>query len=71
MHLRYDAGDNQTEQRFSWVTPRKDVYMSYWIFVPSNYDHTDNYTANNRKVLAIWMDDYSNKGTGGTVLWEM
>jgi len=65
--LRYNPGKHWTEQRFSWSEPQPEIWMSFWLRVPTNYSHPEVDGADNQKLFRIWMDGYGNKGEGSTV----
>jgi hypothetical protein len=69
MRLFYPAGQSWTEQRFHIGQGYEEIWIRYWIRVPTNYEHT-NIRPNNNKFFALWMDDYSGKGAGATVFWN-
>jgi hypothetical protein len=67
LRFNYLAGDSWAEQRFAFGTAAyKDLWIKFWIRVPTNFVHG----SMNNKLFAIWMDDYSTKGDGPTVVWE-
>lgn len=84
MVFRYRAADDPdassddkrwAEKRFQLTEGGRsfdEIWLRYWIRVPINFDvstralgSTDNY-----KWFALWMDGYSNRGTGATVVWN-
>ncbi len=66
--LRYKAGKSWTEQRFHWSEPLPEIWMSFWLRVPTNYAHPEVEGANdNQKLFRLWMDGYAQKGNGSTV----
>lgn len=67
LRFRYPAGEFWSEQRFSFGKSYRDIWLRYWVRVPTNYSHG---TANpsNHKFFAIWMDQY--EGTAPLVIWE-
>lgn len=69
LHFRYPGGTKWTEKRFDLGAAYEEIWVSYWLKVPDNFYHRDRSPANN-KLFAIWMDDYSAKGDGPTVIWE-
>jgi hypothetical protein len=69
MMFDYLAGENWREQRFNLGTPQRDVWIRYWLRVPTNFSHGTS-DPSNHKLFAIFMDDYSSKGDGPTVIWE-
>jgi hypothetical protein len=70
MVFTYNAGQEWKEKRFDLGKAYPDIWFRFWIRVPHNYEHTHPNASSNRKLFALWMDDYSNKGLGPTVLWE-
>jgi hypothetical protein len=67
LRFQYPAGNSISEQRFTFGNAAyKDVWFKYWLRVPTNFTHS----SGNHKLFAIWMDNYSDGGTGSTVLWE-
>lgn len=66
LKFNYLAGAAMSEQRFSLGAAYKDVWIRFWTRVPTNFSHG---SANN-KFFALWMDGYSSKGDGPTVVWE-
>jgi len=71
LQFTYIVGGNESEQRFSLAKAYPEIWIRYWLQVPTNFKH--NQPAGwptNCKLFALWMDDYSNKGKGSTILWE-
>lgn len=67
LRFRYVAGQEPwSEQRFDIGTPKPELWIRYWLRVPTNYTNT----SGNNKLFAIWMDGYSQGGYGSTVAWE-
>lgn len=67
----YPAGHNWIEQRFSLRKPQPNIWMSFWLRVPTNYAHPKvKGASDNQKLFTLWMDGYSNKGEGSTVGME-
>lgn len=61
----YPAGKNGfAEQRFSLGRAYPDLWIGYWLRVPTNWEHGTGNT--NNKFFAIWMDEYEYKGPGAT-----
>ena len=58
-----------SEQRFYLGTPHRNLWIRFWARVPVNFSHNSS-SPSNSKFFAIWMDDYSTKGDGSTVIWE-
>lgn len=69
LRFRYPAGEAMTEQRFRLGGSYRDIWFQYWVRVPENYYHGQS-NPSNHKFFALWMDEYSNKGYGATVIWE-
>jgi len=66
--LRYDAGRSWTEQKFHLREAQPEIWMSFWLRVPTNYSHPKVEGANdNQKLFRLWMDGYGQKGDGSTV----
>jgi len=68
LRFRYAAGQNMSEQRFSLPEAMDEVWISYWIRVPVNFNHPGG--NNNQKFLALWMDNYEYSGDGPTVVFQ-
>lgn len=70
MRFDYPAGEGGwAEQRFRLGHAEPDIWIRYWVKVPDNFKHSSDSPSNN-KLFALWMDDYSSKGDGPTVIWE-
>ncbi|MFV1965409.1 MAG: hypothetical protein ACC628_08300 [Pirellulaceae bacterium] len=71
--LRTSYGDGKpwAEQRFQVGKPRRELWMRFWIRIPLNYEHLDSRGHDNGKWLALWMDDYSEKGNGPTIVGSL
>ena len=69
LKFHYAAGQYMAEQRFDLGTPYRELWLRYWLQVPENFEHTKTQPSNN-KLFALWMDDYSSKGDGPSVVWE-
>jgi hypothetical protein len=59
-----------TEQRFSIGSAQKELWASWWLRVPVNFEHLDGPSSDNNKLFMFWMDDYSTRGDGSTVGME-
>tara|TARA_R110002074_G_scaffold383969_1_gene564423 strand:+ start:21976 stop:22866 length:891 start_codon:yes stop_codon:yes gene_type:complete len=71
MMLRYNVGKSWTEQRFSFSEPQPDIWMSFWLRVPTNFTHpVKGGAGDNQKLFFLWMDGYSTKGEGSSVGME-
>lgn len=64
--FRYPAGKAWAEQRFTFSRGYPELWLSFWVRVPPNFQHPDS-SPNNQKLLSVWMDGYSQKGDGSTV----
>jgi len=64
-HLRlyYNVGEPMTEQRFNLGRHYKDIWISYWLRVPVNFEHG----SLNNKFLSVWPERYDRSGT---VTWQ-
>lgn len=70
MRFRYPSGSNSwAEQKFSLDNAHPEIWIRFWLKVPINFKHSSNSPGNN-KLFALWMDGYSSKGLGPTVIWE-
>lgn len=73
LRFRYPAGANTSaEERFAFSAPHNEVWVRYWLKVPTNFEHTapEPHWPTNNKLFALWMDDYSAHGMGPSVIWE-
>jgi len=66
LRFNYAAGEPMAEQRFRLGQDYKEIWFSFWLKVPHNYEHK----GRNRKLFALWMDGYSSNGQGTTIAWE-
>jgi hypothetical protein len=67
--FKYPATPNGwSEERFTLGVPVKEIWISFWLHIPKNFKYTN--AIGNSKLAALWMDDYSAKGKGPTVVWE-
>lgn len=70
MRFDFPAGKNTwAEQRFTLTNPQQELWIRFWLKVPENFRHGRSGASNN-KLFALWMDEYSAKGAGPTVIWE-
>lgn len=69
LRFRYPAGEAWSEQRFDLGGSYPEIWIQYWVRVPTNYSHGTS-SPSNHKFLALWMDGYSSKGAGPTIAWE-
>ncbi len=68
LRIRYRAGQAWAEQKFHWDEPQPELWMSFWLRVPTNYAHPKVEGAgDNQKLFRLWMDGYGSKGDGTTV----
>ncbi|MFW5453687.1 hypothetical protein [Thioalkalivibrio sulfidiphilus] len=65
----YPAGEFWSEQRFSLGRAYPEIWIRYWLRVPSNFRHGHTSPTNN-KFFALWMDGYSQHGDGPTIVWN-
>ncbi|WP_148862577.1 hypothetical protein [Marinobacter fonticola] len=71
LNFRYNVGKSWVEQRFQIGEAHPEIWMSFWLRVPTNYSHpTVAGASDNQKLFALWMDGYSTKGEGSTVSME-
>lgn len=71
LRFLYPAGEDWVEQRFALSEPQPEIWMSFWLRVPTNYAHPKvKGASDNQKLFTVWMDGYSNKGEGSTVGME-
>jgi len=69
MRFNYPAEQTMAEQRFNLGTPYRDIWVSYWLRVPTNFQHRDA-SPTNLKISAFWMDGYSAKGNGPAIIFQ-
>lgn len=71
LRFRYPALEAWSEQRFDMGAAYPEVWIRYWIRVPTNFVH-ENPTGSsaNNKWFALWMDGYSQHGDGPTIVWN-
>lgn len=66
--LRYPPGESWIEQHFRLTEPQPELWMSFWLRVPTNYAHPRvDGASDNQKLFRLWMDGYGKKGEGSTV----
>jgi hypothetical protein len=70
LRFRYAAGEPMTEQRYSIGAAHRELWASWWLRVPVNFEHLDGPSSDNNKLFMFWMDDYSTRGDGSTVGME-
>lgn len=74
MQLHYwgGPGDSISETRFDLDASYPEIYIRWWLRVPTNFIHEQQPSApnDNNKLFFIWMDGYSGAGTGASVGWE-
>lgn len=61
--------DSTAEQRFDLGGSYPEIWFSYWMRVPDNYNHRSGGGAGNTKWLALWTNNYEDR-TGITTVWE-
>jgi hypothetical protein len=67
LRFAYPAGQNGwSEQRFSLGGAYPELWIGYWLRVPSNWEHGTGRDSNN-KFFAIWMDEYEREGPTGVI----
>ena len=71
LRFRYPEGINWAEQRFNMGKAYTEIWISFWVRVPNNYEHLDSDGTDNGKWFALWMDDYSSKGNGPTIVGSL
>lgn len=67
LRFRYPAGSNWTEQRFAIGAAYPEIWMAFWLRVPTNFYHSDAVEPSNNKLMSLWMDGYEGFGEGSTV----
>lgn len=70
LRFRYVARKTWTEQRFGLGKPRRELWIRYWLRVPTNFTYGTGSRRNN-KFFAIWMDNYETRGDGSTAWLSM
>ncbi|HFD31798.1 MAG TPA: hypothetical protein ENJ28_03660 [Gammaproteobacteria bacterium] len=69
LRFHYSAGESWAEQRFNLGKEQPEIWVSFWLRVPTNFKH--NITGkDNNKLFAIYMDGYERMGQGTTSVWE-
>lgn len=74
--LRFHYSPNDGNRPDAWAertlhwNPQRECWIRFDLRVPKNYTHRNSSPSNN-KLLAVFMDGYSSKGNGPTVIWEM
>ena len=71
LRFNYPDGVNWSEQRFDMGKAYPEIWISFWVRVPHNYEHLDTESSDNGKWFALWMDDYSAKGDGPTIVGSL
>lgn len=67
LRFAYPAGQNGwAEQRFSLGAAYPELWIGYWLRVPSSWTHGTGVDSNN-KFFAIWMDEYEKQGPTGVI----
>jgi hypothetical protein len=64
------GGDGWSEQRFSLGGAYPELWVGYWIRVPTNWTHggwNSQSNGDNNKFFAIWMDEYEKVGPTGVI----
>jgi hypothetical protein len=71
LRFRYAANTAWSEQRFSIGNSYPELWMSFWLRVPTNFSHPATEEACcNQKLFFLWMDEYEAKGEGSSVGME-
>ncbi len=65
LRFAYAAGKPWSEKRFDIGVPMKDIWIRFWLRVPTNFSYGPKGSPN--KLFALWSDGYSSKGDGSTV----
>jgi hypothetical protein len=63
LRFRFSANEYMTEQRFDFGKHYSDVWIAYWLRVPTNFTHGNL----NNKFLSVWPNTYDREGT---VTWN-
>ncbi len=53
--------DSTAEQRFTIGSPQTELWLRFWMLVPTNYYHRDDSPSNN-KFITLWSKDYQDRG---------
>lgn len=69
LRFNYAAGASISEQRYDLGKAYRNLWIRFWLKVPENFQHNTKNPSNN-KLGTVWMDGYSAKGDGPTVIWE-
>ncbi|WP_139281526.1 hypothetical protein [Vibrio aerogenes] len=71
MDMKYNAESHWSELHFDLGKPYKELWIRYWLRVPENFEHRgEQRGGSNMKLLALYMDGYSQHGTAATAVWE-
>lgn len=74
LRFRYPPEESWAEQRFAMNQDGVGydvIWIGYWIRVPHNFEHASGSgSPSNNKWLAVWMDGYSQHGTGSTAVFN-
>lgn len=71
MNFVYTPGKAWCERRFNLGTVHADVWVKYWCRVPTNFNYPTPTSGINNKWFDMWMDAYSAKGAGSSVILEL
>ena len=69
LSFRYPIGESWSQQNFNLGTPMKDIWIRYWIRIPTNFSFSS--TNGNDKFIALWSDGYSQFGDSSSVWLHM
>lgn len=61
--------DTWSEQRFALGTNLQEIWLEYYIYIPTNYFHRDAPGTDNNKWMWLWGDVYSATNTHGASTW--
>jgi hypothetical protein len=64
------SADSSAEQRFNLGSNKDEVYIRYYIYLPSNYTIRDSGGANNTKMIRLWGNDYTNPNKVGMSIFN-
>ena len=59
--------DSWSEQRFVMGGGLTEVYVRFWLYVPSNYAHRNTPSSDNNKFFRVWATDYAGVKLGSSL----